>query len=158
MSHIKSSWQVDPSNPWLVVGSALSGQSDLPEAPSTVEPESSGQDDSENKKSEEAGENVVPAGESEDEEESGSDDGEETSSDESEEDDGKDKKIDEENEEVGASKKGAGDLGSSGIVKNVPSLDQEMLVDMAFANDDVVAQFKEEKDKIVDEETEKVKL
>ena len=43
-------------------------------------------------------------------------------------------------------------------MKNVPSLDQEMLVDMAFANDDVVAQFKEEKDKIVDEETEKVKL
>ena len=43
-------------------------------------------------------------------------------------------------------------------MKNVSSLDQEMLVDMAFANDDVVAQFKEEKDKIVDEETEKVKL
>ena len=37
-----------------------------------------------------------------------------------------------------------------------PTLDQEALVDMAFANDDVVAQFVEEKQKLVDDEAGKV--
>ena len=43
-------------------------------------------------------------------------------------------------------------------LKDGPNIDQETLVDMAFANDDVVAQFVEEKEKTLDAETDKVRF
>ena len=42
------------------------------------------------------------------------------------------------------------------LLQEKDAVDQEALIDMAFANDDVVAQFVAEKQKIVDEDTEKV--
>ena len=123
----------------MVVGSALSGQTELPRVPAE-ETASTTLEVGEEKSLEETTE--------ENEEESGSEDGEDVSSDEEEEEeDGKSEEVPSKSPTKGAV-----------IVRNVPSLDQEMLVDMAFANDDVVAQFKEEKEKTVDQETEKVRL
>ena len=135
--------QVDASNPWLVVGSALSGQTELPKAPAE-ETASTTLEVREEKSLEKTTE--------ENEEESGSEDGEDVSSDEEEEEG--EEEGDGKSEEVPSKSPTKGAV----IVRNVPSLDQEMLVDMAFANDDVVAQFKEEKEKTVDQETEKVRL
>lgn len=143
---------MDPSNPWLVVGSALSGQSELPKVPPSVETETKVPEDKDTGSEEQTEQNENQQSkttELEGEKDSGEE--EESSSDESEEEEEGGGEGGEENKESADKTK-----GSSVIVREVPSLEQEMLVDMAFANDDVVAQFKEEKDKTVDEETEKV--
>ena len=130
-----------------MVGSALSGQTDLPKPPPAS--------NTDLKPSDKSGDVDVPEGkgpavpgenaeENTDDEESESGDDSEDEEEEKEEDNQDANKLTEKKAE------------RVEIVKNVPSLEQEMLVDMAFANDDVVAQFKEEKEKIVDEETEKV--
>ena len=132
-----------------MVGSALSGQTDLPKPPPTSNTDL-------NKPSNKSADVDVPADMDsavpvDNAEENTGDDEESESGDESE-----DEEEEKEEDNQDANKQTEKKAESVEIVKNVPSLEQEMLVDMAFANDDVVAQFKEEKEKIVDEETEKV--
>ncbi|KAL5265131.1 hypothetical protein ACHWQZ_G006017 [Mnemiopsis leidyi] len=138
-------FEVDPSNPWLVVGSALSGQTELPKPPPASNRELNKPRDQIDDVGVSEGKSSAVSGE--DAENAASDDEESESGDDSDEEDGGDDQ--DKNKEAGKK------VESAKIVRNVPSLEQEMLVDMAFANDDVVAQFKEEKEKIVDEETEK---
>jgi len=115
-------FEVDPSNPWLVVGSALSNMSTLPAVPPVVTPPvpvlavASPAVLSPVESVTKAPTVLEPAVQEADEEE---------------------KEGEEDNEE------------------EAPTIDQDTLVEMAFANDDVVAQFVEEKEQLVDEQTEK---
>ena len=134
-----------------MVGSALSGQTELSKPPPTSNTELGIPSDK-------SADVDVPADKdsavSVDNAEENTGDDEESESG----DDSDDEEEEKEEDNQDANKQTEKKAESVEIVKHVPSLEQEMLVDMAFANDDVVAQFKEEKEKIVDEETEKVRF